>query len=173
MTVIKEWDGSQWVPIVVGKQGPPGTPAPTPIYGQVSKMTSGTITIAVQGTYQTTGLTAILDGENSGISLGTTDLFAIKNTSGATRRLKIGASYDATVTGPATDLGLALAINGVIDSDTECRATTSASGAIAKLQTTWIVNLANNSEVALFVANHSTTTAINFERGRIVATSIG
>ena len=24
MTVIKEWDGSQWVPIVVGKQGPVG-----------------------------------------------------------------------------------------------------------------------------------------------------
>jgi len=24
MTVIKEWDGSQWVPIVVGKQGPQG-----------------------------------------------------------------------------------------------------------------------------------------------------
>jgi hypothetical protein len=25
MTVIKEWDGTQWVPIVVGKQGPQGT----------------------------------------------------------------------------------------------------------------------------------------------------
>lgn len=25
MTVIKEWNGSSWVPIVVGKQGPQGT----------------------------------------------------------------------------------------------------------------------------------------------------
>lgn len=28
MTVIKEWNGSQWVPIVVGKQGPAGAGAP-------------------------------------------------------------------------------------------------------------------------------------------------
>ena len=30
MTVIKEWDGSQWVPIVVGKQGPPGADSTVP-----------------------------------------------------------------------------------------------------------------------------------------------
>lgn len=174
-STLKAWNPatSQWEVVLLGQQGPPGADGTgAPVYGQVSKMTSGTITVGTQGTYQTTGLTAVLDGENAGISLGTTDTFAIKNTSGSTKRLQIGASYDATVTASATVLGLALAINGVVDSDTECRATTSASGAIAELQTTWIIDLPNNHEVALFVANHSSTTAINFERGRVVATSV-
>jgi hypothetical protein len=108
-----------------GVQGPPGLDGTgAPIFGQVAKMDAGTITIATQGVYQSTGLTAVLDGENAGISLGTSDLFAVKNTSGATRRLKISASYDASMAGASKVLGLALAINGVVDLDTECRATT-------------------------------------------------
>jgi surface protein len=156
-----------------GVQGPPGLDGTgAPIFGQVAKMDAGTITIATQGVYQSTGLTAVLDGENAGISLGTSDLFAIKNTSGATRRLKIAASYDASMAGASKVLGLALAINGVVDLDTECRATTGLQGAIAKLATAWIIDLADGDEVALFVANHSSTVDIDFERGRIVATSV-
>jgi hypothetical protein len=156
-----------------GVQGPPGLDGTgAPIFGQVAKMTSGTITIGAQGVYQSTGLTAVLDGENAGISLGTSDLFAIKNTSGATRRLKISASYDASMAGATKVLGLALAINGVVDLDTECRATTGIQGAIAKLATAWIIDLADGDEVALFVANHSSTVDIDFQRGRIVATSV-
>jgi hypothetical protein len=156
-----------------GVQGPPGLDGTgAPVFGQVAKMTSGTITIATQGVYQSTGLTAVLDGENAGISLGTSDLFAIKNTSGATRRLKISASYDASMAGATKVLGLALAINGVVDLDTECRATTGLQGAIAKLATAWIIDLADGDEVALFVANHSSTVDIDFQRGRIVATSV-
>jgi hypothetical protein len=45
-------------------------------------------------------------------------------------------------------------------------------GAIAKLATAWIIDLADGDEVALFVANHSSTVDIDFERGRIVATSV-
>jgi hypothetical protein len=156
-----------------GVQGPPGLDGTgAPVFGQVAKMTSGTITIATQGVYQSTGLTAVLDGENAGISLGTSDLFAVKNTSGATRRLKISASYDASMAGAAKVLGLALAVNGVVDLDTECRATTGIQGAIAKLATQWIIDLADGDEVALYVANHSSTVDIDFERGRIVATSV-
>jgi hypothetical protein len=182
-------DSAQWVEVGSSPIGPTGPTGPestvegptgptgaagtgAPVYGQVSKMTSGTITIATAGTYQSTGLTATLDSDNAGISLGTTDTFAIKNTSGAIRRLELFASYDATVTGGATNLGLILALNGTPISVTECRATTSASGAIAKLQTKWILELNNNDEIALFVANHSSTTSINFQRGRIVATSV-
>jgi hypothetical protein len=69
-------------------------------------------------------------------------------------------------------LGLALAVNGVVDLDTECRATTGLQGAIAKLATAWIIDLADGDEVALFVANHSSTVDIDFQRGRIVATSV-
>jgi hypothetical protein len=159
-----------------GPQGPQGEPGldgtGAPVFGQVAKMTSGTITIATQGVYQSTGLTAVLDGENAGISLGTSDTFAIKNTSGATRRLKISASYDASMAGATKVLGLALAVNGVVDLDTECRATTGLQGAIAKLATQWIIDLADGDEVALYVANHSSTVDIDFQRGRIVATSV-
>jgi hypothetical protein len=156
-----------------GVQGPPGLDGTgAPVFGQVAKMTSGTITIGAQGVYQSTGLTAVLDGENAGISLGTSDTFAIKNTSGATRRLKVAASYDASMAGASKVLGLALAVNGTVDLDTECRATTGLQGAIAKLATAWIIDLADGDEVALFVANHSSTVDIDFQRGRIVATSV-
>jgi hypothetical protein len=183
-SVLKAWNPVtlQWEPVLVGKQGPPGVQGPAgppgldgtgaPIFGQVAKMTAGTITIATQGVYQSTGLTAVLDGENAGISLGTSDTFAIKNTSGVTRRLKISASYDASMAGATKVLGLALAVNGVVDLDTECRATTGLQGAIAKLATQWIIDLADGDEVALYVANHSSTVDIDFQRGRIVATSV-
>jgi hypothetical protein len=68
--------------------------------------------------------------------------------------------------------GWRLAVNGVVDLDTECRATTGLQGAIAKLATAWIIDLADGDEVALYVANHSSTVDIDFERGRIVATSV-
>jgi hypothetical protein len=117
-------------------------------------------------------LTAVLDGEAAGISLGTVDTFAVKNTSGFTRRLKIAASYDASMAGATKQLGLGLAINGVFDPDTECRATTGIQGAIAKLQTAWIIDLPDGQEVAMRVANFTNASAIQFQRGRIVATSV-
>jgi hypothetical protein len=159
-----------------GIQGPQGVPGldgvGAPVFGQVAKMTSGTITIAAQGVYQSTGLTAVLDGEAAGISLGTVDTFAVKNTSGFTRRLKIAASYDAAMAGATKQLGLALAINGVFDPDTECRATTGLAGNIAKLNTAWIIDLPDGQEVAMRVANFTNADAIQFQRGRIVATSV-
>jgi hypothetical protein len=173
MTVIKEWNGSAWVPIVVGKQGPPGLDGiGSEYYGQVWSQTPGSITVGTQGVYQSTGLTAALDPDTQGVALGTTDSFAIKNVDGQTRRAQIIATYDATVSGPATTLGLILALNGVTIAETECRATTSATGAISKLHTTWIIDLLDDDEVALFVANHSSTTAISFQRGRIVVNGV-
>jgi hypothetical protein len=74
--------------------------------------------------------------------------------------------------GATKQLGLALAINGVIDLDTECRATTGQAGAIAKLNTAWIIDLPDGQEVAMRVANFTSTNSIQFERGRIVATSV-
>jgi hypothetical protein len=142
------------------------------VYGQIARMTSGTITVATQSVYQSTGLVAVLDAESDGISLGTSDTFAIKNTSGVTRRLKIAASYDASMGGATKVLGAALAINGTVDLDTECRATTGLTGAIAKLFTSWIIDLDDGDEVALFVANFTDTGNISFQRGRVVATSV-
>jgi hypothetical protein len=147
------------------------TGAITSIRGQVSKMDSGTISGLTQDVYQSTGLTATLDSSTaSGVVLGTTNTFAIKNTSGETRVVKVFASMDASA-GNNQLLGIRLAKNGTTIPETECRSNTSSNN-FAKLVTNWMVSLANNDEIALFVANHSNTTNISFQRGRIVAISV-
>jgi hypothetical protein len=152
-----------------GPQGADGTGAP--YYGQVGKQSQSTITIATTGVYQSTGITATLDPENDGISLGTTDTFAVKNTSGQTRVFEITASMDCLT---ATDqaVGIKLALNGTPIDGSDCRAW-AIENYTAKLVTTWLVEMANNDEVALFVANHSSTANITFIRGRVVANTVG
>jgi hypothetical protein len=125
----------------------------------------------VAGTYKTTGLTATFDsGVAYGTTLGTTDTFAIKNTSGETRVVKVYASMDATA-GSNQLLGIKLAKNATPIDETECQAQTGSNN-FAKLVTSWIVSLANNDEIALFVANINNTTNIAFQRGRVVVTSV-
>ena len=143
----------------------------TAIRGQVSKMTSGTITIAATGTYQSTGLTATLDATTAvGMTLGTTDLFAVKNTSAATRVLKIYSSMDASSANNET-LGIIMAKNGTSIAETECRNLTGSHN-FAKLVTNWMITMAPNDEVALFVANHSSTHPISLQRGRVTASFV-
>lgn len=142
------------------------------IRGQASKMTSGTITIATAGTYQSTGLTATLDTTtNNNVILGTSNLFGLKNTSGASRLFMVQASMDASA-GNNHTLGIRLAKNGTTISESECRAYSGANNQVAKLFCFWMVQLANNDEVAMYVANHSDTTSISFQRGRISAIEV-
>lgn len=139
------------------------------VRGQASKMTSGTITIATAATYQSTGLTATFDSSTAyGMTLGTTDLFGLKNTSGASRLCMVQASMDASA-GNNHTLGISLAKNGAVISQSECRAFTGSNTQITKLLCFWMVQLAANDEVAMFVANHNDTTPISFQRGRISA----
>ena len=139
------------------------------VRGQASKMTSGTITIATAATYQSTGLTATFDSSTAyGMALGTTDLFGLKNTSGASRLCMVQASMDASA-GNNHTLGISLAKNGAVISQSECRAFTGSNTQITKLTCFWMIQLAPNDEVALFVANHNDTTLISFQRGRISA----
>jgi len=161
-----------------GQDGPTGPTGPAGqdgtgslYYGQINRMTSGTVTVAARGVYQTTGLAATLDPDSVGVGLGSAP-FSVVNTAAFPRRVQITATYDASVTGPAAVLGLQLALNGNPVTDTECRATTSAAGAIAKLHTTWLFELQPGEEVQLQVANHSNTTAINFQRGRVVVNGV-
>lgn len=142
------------------------------VRGQASKMTAGTISIASAGTYQSTGLTATFDSSTAyGTTLGTTDLFAIKNTSGASRLCMVQASMDASA-GNNHTLGISLAKNGIVITQSECRAFTGSNTQITKLLCFWMVQLAANDEVAMFVANHSDTTSISFQRGRISAVEV-
>jgi hypothetical protein len=144
------------------------------VRGQASKMDSGTIDIVTQGVYVSTGLTATFDSTTaSGMALGTTNAFAVKNTSGATKLMQIYGSIDAkTVSGNSKVLGIKLAKNGTAIDQTECRAFTGSGNDEAKLVTNWMISMAANDEVALFIANHSSNVDITFARGRLVATEV-
>jgi hypothetical protein len=144
------------------------------VRGQVSKMDAGTIVIATQSVYVSTGLTGTFDTATaSGMTLGTTETFAVKNTSGATKLMQIYGSIDAkTVSGNNKILGIKLAKNGSAIAQTECRAFTSSGGQEAKLVTNWMISMAANDEVALFIANHSDDLDITLGRARLVATEV-
>ena len=144
------------------------------VRGQLSKVDAGTITITTQSVYVTTGLTGTFDTATaSGMTLGTTNTFAVKNTSGTTKLMQIYGSIDAkTVTGNNHTLGIKLAKNGTAIDQTECRAFTGSGGQEAKLVTNWMISMAANDEVALFIANHSGTENISFGRGQLVATEV-
>lgn len=146
----------------------------TMVRGQISKMDSGTVDIVTQGVYVTTGLTGILDTATaSGMALGTSHTFALKNTSGATKLLRFFGSIDArTTSGNNKVLGIKLAYNGVEIDATECRAFTGSGTEEAKLVTSWMIELGDGDEVSLFIANHSDNGDISFRRGRIVASEI-
>jgi hypothetical protein len=157
---------STWSALSYAFSGPPM------VRGQVSKMDTDTITIATQGTYVTTGLTGIFDTATaSGMVLGTSNAFALKNTSGISKLLRFYGSIDAFA-GNNQILGIKLAYNGVAIAETECRAFTGSGGQEAKLVTSWMIELANNAEVSLFIANHSGATNISFKRGRLLASQV-
>jgi hypothetical protein len=156
-----------------GPAGPSGAAA-TMVRGQASKMDSGTVDITTQGVYIATGLTATLDASTAnGMALATTNTFGLKNTSGSTKLLRFFGSIDArTVTGNNQTLGVKLAYNGVAIDATECRAFTGTGTEEAKLVTSWMISVANNDEVSLFIANHSGSGDISFRRGRILASEV-
>ena len=144
------------------------------VRGQVSKMDAGTIDISTQGVYVSTGLTGTFDSTTaSGTSLGTTNAFAVKNTSGATKLMQVYGSIDAkTTSGNNKILGIKLAKNGTAIAETECRAFTGSGAEEAKLVTNWMISMAANDEVALFIANHSDDVDITLGRARLVATEV-
>lgn len=162
-----------------GNQGFQGPTGPTGVdgngvayYGQISKIISGTISVATQSVYQSTGLTASLDSENFGISLGVNDTFAIKNTSGINNLFEIYASADIEA-GNNKILGIKLALNGVLINESECRAPTGTGTSFAKLITSWILELSPDDEVALYVTNFTNSGNITLQRGRIIARTVG
>jgi hypothetical protein len=144
----------------------------TAYYGQVSKITSGTINIASAGVYQSTGLVGTLDSEAYGVALGTTDTFAVKNTTGSAQLFKIYGSADID-TGNNKTLGIKLALNGTPINNTECNAPTGNGTSFAKLITNWMIELQPNDEVALYVTNKSNSGNVTLLRARLVASTVG
>jgi hypothetical protein len=106
------------------------------------------------------------------VSLGTTDSFAVKNTSGSAQLFKIYGSADIDA-GNNTILGIKLALNGTPIDNTECNASTGQGTTFAKLVTNWMIELQPNDEVALFVTNKTTAGNVTLLRGRLVASTVG
>jgi ABC-type uncharacterized transport system permease subunit len=144
------------------------------IRGQISRMNTGTVNITTEGVYVTTGLTATLDATTAnGLVLGTTDAFGLKSTNANTKLLRFYGSIDArTTSGNNKILGVKLALNGVAIDATECRAYTGGSNEEAKLITSWMIEMDEDDEVSLFMANHSSDVDIDFRRGRLVASEV-
>jgi hypothetical protein len=87
--------------------------------------------------------------------------------------MQIYGSIDAkTATGNNKILGIKLAKNGTAIDQTECRAFTGSGGEEAKLVTNWMISMAANDEVALFIANQSGTENITLSRARLVAVEV-
>jgi hypothetical protein len=162
--------GDQGIQGIQGTKGEDGDG--TAYYAQASRITSGTISIATAGTYQSTGLTATLDTEAYGIGLGTSDTFALKNTTSENLFVKIYGSADIEASNNKI-LGIKLAINGNIINETECNAPTGTAASFAKLITSWMLELEPNDEVALYVTNFTNSGNITLLRGRLIATTVG
>lgn len=142
------------------------------VRGQLSRTTTGSITIATQGAYVSTGLEGTLDAATaSGMARGTADAFGLRNTSGGARLMRFYGSIDAA-DGNNKTFGIKLALNGTPIDATECRAFTGSGGQEAKLVTSWMVSMAANDEVSLMIANYSSTGDIEFRRGRLVASEV-
>jgi hypothetical protein len=174
VTVEVVQENCEVIVTTAGPAGPPGPPGPaaTMVRGQASKMDSGTIPITTQGVYVSTGLTATFDTSTaSGLALGTNDRFGLKNTSGATKLLRFYGSIDAAA-GNNETLGIKLALNGTAINETECRAFKASGASVAKLVTTWMIELEDDDEVSLLITNHTSTNNITFQRGRILASEI-
>ncbi len=154
-----------------------GTNQVSLVRGQISRMTAFTaVTVSVIGTYYPLTNAGTLDtGVNSNMSLGAASTFSIQNTSGVTRVFRVYASVDATasnddILGIMLYAGVAGSLSARVE--TECRAFTNSANDAAKLVTSWMISLANNEEVAVYMANHSATQNITAQRARLIAEAI-
>jgi hypothetical protein len=143
-----------------------------PAYGQCSRTTNSSIAIAQAGAYVPINLAATLDTANSvQFALVNSGGLGLKYTGEFTRAIKFYASVDAGGS-PNKTYGIRLAVNTQTVPQTECRAFHPAGAAEAKLVTSWILTLDPDDEVQIYITNHTDTTAISFQRGRVVASSI-
>ena len=154
-----------------------GTNQVSVVRGQISKMSSFTaVPVSGTGTYYPIINAGTLDTTvSTNMTLGAGGTFSIKNTSGVTRVFRIYASVDATA-GSADILGIKL-YAGVAASlsprnETECRAFSNTASDAAKLVTSWMISLAANEEVAVYVANHSAVADITAQRARLIAEAV-
>jgi hypothetical protein len=168
--------GPQGAVGATGSQGAVGATGPQGLttisyYGQISKQTTTTISIATASTYQVLGFTGSLDSQVSGFTSSASN-FGLKNISGETILVEVFGSADVNA-GNNHILGIKLALNGVLINQTECRAVSGASVNFAKLVTKWMIELDDQDEIDLFVANFTSTGNVDVDRARLVISTLG
>lgn len=155
--------------------GPVTTLPLFPVIGQSSKNISSppqTISFSGTGVYADTGITAVFDASVARGTIAGSGGFSIKSISPYTRFFSVSAAIEIERTLSGTnDIGIKLAKNGVPIDETEIQENTS-QGNPAYLTTTWVIELENLDEVSLVIANMTSTNSVQFNRGRIVATTI-
>jgi hypothetical protein len=157
--------------VAVGARGPQGPAAPS-FHGQISRTTPGTVTISDVGAYVTTGLTATLDGEADGFSLGVNDKCGLRNTSGSRLLARFYGSADVQA-GNNHVVGMKFAVNGVSVAATECRSHTGIGAAnFAKTVSSWMLAVDPGDEVSLFIADFTSAGTATVQRCRLLATTV-
>jgi len=134
--------------------------------GFAYKSDSGTITISTAGVYVDVPFTGTL----SNISVGTASVsgkLGLKNTTRKPYLVRVQATFDAAGIGSGAQMGLRLMLDGQAMDGAECRASTTATGVIAKLHSFALVKIPPGSEITMQAANFTNTNNISFERGRI------
>jgi hypothetical protein len=132
----------------------------------VFRTTSGNIPITTAGTYVDIPFTGTL----SDISVSAATVsgkMGIKSTSRKKYLVRVQSTFDASLAGGGAQVGLRLMLNGAAITGAECRASTTASGVVAKLHSFALLYVEPGDEITMQAANHTNTNDITFERGRI------
>ena len=146
--------------------------AASDVRGQASRITDATVAGAAVGTYRGIGAAGTLDTTvSSGLVIGTTDTFALRNPSASAVLLDVLARVNL-IGGNNHTLGLRLAVNGVSIAEAEVRQSSGSSNSETNLATRWIISLPAAGEVSMQVTNYSDTGTMTFKRGTIVAQEI-
>ena len=176
ISIVEVESNSQGIAIVEVRQGPVG-PAGPPTgdlpRGQISIQGNTTPTdIVTQDAFVQAGIVGTLDTltdiDFEALSGGK---FGMVYTGEETKTFWVTGSYDATA-GNNQTLAIRISKNGTSIPATECRAFTGSGGAEAKLVTTWMIELVNDDEISLLIANTSSTADATIRRGRLVINCI-
>jgi len=151
-----------------------GTGVAASAYGQTGSQTEGITTLYVT-TYAKLALTTTLDaGATAQFDANSVDN-RLRYTGSATRKFLVFASMDMLSFTNGAAFSIKIAKNGTLIDATQCDASVSvkntASG-IAKLVSNWIIELAQNQYVELFVASVGVSETGIPQRMRLVATPV-
>lgn len=138
-----------------------------PFQGQVAVPSTSTVNILTQSTWTSTGIVGDFDEDiDYGVSIGTSDTFALKNTSGVERIGYFSATINLDpAVGNNKELGVALALDGVVHTPSIQKLFCKSGDEKVSITTSHILRVPNNSEVSVVVANFTSDVDIEIHGG--------